>query len=48
MVADFVNMGYEALPKTVSRLKMAAELDKSVPEALQLISEFKWLPISNM
>ena len=25
MPADFENMGYEAVPKTVSRIKMAAE-----------------------
>ena len=25
MAADFENMGFEAVPKTVSRMKMAAE-----------------------
>ena len=41
MAADFENVGYEALPKTVSRIKMAAESDQRVPEALRPITEIK-------
>ena len=41
MAADFQNMGYEAVTKTVSRIKMAAESDKRVPEALRPITEIK-------
>ena len=35
MAADFENMGYEAVTKTVSGIKMAAESDKRVLEALR-------------
>ena len=41
MAADFENMGYEAVPKTASRLKMVAVSDKRVPEALRPIPELK-------
>ena len=34
-------MSYEALPKTVPRVKIAAEPDLRVPEALLPISELK-------
>ena len=36
MAADFENMGYEALTKTVSRLKMAAKFDLKVPKLQDL------------
>ena len=32
MAADFENMGYEAVPKTVSRIKMAAESELRSPK----------------
>ena len=41
MAADFENIGYEAIPKTVSRIKMAALSDERVPETLQPIPELK-------
>ena len=41
MAADFENMGYEALTKTVSRLKMTAKFELKVPEAPRPISELK-------
>ena len=41
MAADFANMGYEVVTKTVSRIKMAAESDLRVPEGLRHIPELK-------
>ena len=41
MAADFENMDYEAVTKTVSRIKIAAESDLRVPEALRSITELK-------
>ena len=41
MAADFQNMGHEAVTKTFSRIKMAAESDKRVPEALRPIADIK-------
>ena len=41
MAADFENMGYEAVPKTASRIKMAAESEKRVPEALRPMPKLK-------
>ena len=41
MAADFENMGYEAVPKIVSGIKMAAESDNRVPEALRTIPKLK-------
>ena len=41
MSADLENMGYKALSKIVSWIKMAAGLDKRVPEALRPIGELK-------
>ena len=41
MAADFKNMGYETVPKTVPWIKMAAVLDERVSEAPQPIVEFK-------
>ena len=41
MATDFENMGYEAVPKTISRIKMAAKPDYRVPETLRPISELK-------
>ena len=41
MAADFENMGYEAVTKTISRIKMAAESDLRVPEAVRPITEIK-------
>ena len=48
MAADFKNIGYDALTKTISRIKMAAEADYRVPEALRPITEIKWPPISKI
>ena len=45
MAADFENMGYEAIPKTVSRIKIAAVLDLRVPEAVRPIAELKMADI---
>ena len=41
MAADFQNMSYEAVTKTVSRIKMAAKFGERVPEALRPIPELK-------
>ena len=41
MAAGFENMGYEAVTKTVSRIKMATESEKRVPEVLRSITELK-------
>ena len=41
MAADFENMGYEAVTKTISRIKMAAESDLRVPEYPRPITEIK-------
>ena len=41
MAGDFENMGYEAVPKIVSGIKMAAESDNRVPEALRTIPKLK-------
>ena len=41
MAADFENMGYEAVTKTISRIKMAAESDERLPEAPRPITEIK-------
>ena len=41
MAADFENMGYEVVPKTVCRMKMAAESDERVLEVLRPITEIK-------
>ena len=41
MATDLENLRYEAVPKTVSRIKMAAESDYRVPEALRPIPELK-------
>ena len=41
MATDFENMGYEAVPKTVSRKKMADESEELIPEGLRPIAEFK-------
>ena len=41
MAADFENMGYEAVPKIVSRIKKTAESDYRVPEALRPIPKLK-------
>ena len=41
MADDFENMGYGAVPKIVSRIKMAAESDYMVPEALRTIPKLK-------
>ena len=41
MTADFENMGNEALTKTISRIKMAAESDYRVSETLRSIPELK-------
>ena len=41
MATDFENMGYEAVPKTVSRIKMADESEELIPECLRPISELK-------
>ena len=41
MAGDFENMGYEAVPKIVSVIKMAAESDNKVPEALRTIPKVK-------
>ena len=38
MAADFENMGYEVVTKTVSRIKMTAESYYRVPEALRPVS----------
>ena len=43
MAANFQNMGYEAVRKTVSWIKMAAGIDKRVPEALRPIAELKMM-----
>ena len=48
MAADFENMGYDALTKTISRIKMAAESDYRVLEALRPITEIKCSPISKI
>ena len=48
MAADCENMGYEALTKTISRIKMAAESDERVPEAPRPIIEIKCPPISKI
>ena len=39
MAADFENMGYEAVPKSIPRIKMTAEPDLRVSEAQQPTSE---------
>ena len=41
MAADFENMVYEAVTKTISRIKMAGESDSRVPEAQRPITEIK-------
>ena len=41
MAADFEYMGYEAVPKTFPRIKMAAESKYSVPVAIRLITVLK-------
>ena len=41
MAADFENIGYEAVPKTVSWIKMAAQSDLRVPKALRPIPDLK-------
>ena len=41
MAVDIENVGYEAVTKTVSRRKMAAESDYMVREALRPIPELK-------
>ena len=41
MAVDFENMGYEAVPKTVSRIKMADESEERIPEGLRPITELK-------
>ena len=41
MATDFENMGYEAVPKTVSRIKMADESEELIPEGLRPIAELK-------
>ena len=41
MAVDFENMGYEAVPKTVSRIKMADESEEWIPEGLRPITELK-------
>ena len=41
MAGDFENMGYEAVPKIVSGIKIAAESDNRVPEALRTIPKLK-------
>ena len=41
MATDFENMDYETVMKVVSGIKMAAEFDKRVPEALRPIPELK-------
>ena len=38
---DFENIGCEAVPKTVSRIKIAAESESRVPEALRPINKIK-------
>ena len=41
MATDFENIGYEAVPKTVSRIKMADESEELIPEGLRPIAELK-------
>ena len=41
MAADFENMSYEAIPKSISRIKMAAQSDLRVPKALRPIPDLK-------
>ena len=41
MSADLENMGYKAVSKIVSWIKMAAGLDKKVPQALRTIVKLK-------
>ena len=41
MDANFKNIGYEAVPKTVSRIKMADESEERILEGLGPITEFK-------
>ena len=41
MATDFENMDYEAVPKSFRRIKMAAELDYWVHEAVRPNIEFK-------
>ena len=41
MATDFENMGYEAVPKTVSGIKMADESEELIPEGLRPIAELK-------
>ena len=41
MTGDFENMGYKAVPKRVCRIKMAAESDYRVAEALRTIPKLK-------
>ena len=41
MATDFENLGNEAVPKTFSRIKMSAESEERVPEALRPILEIK-------
>ena len=41
MVADFEIMSYETETKTISRIKMAAESDNRIPEALRTIPKLK-------
>ena len=41
MAANFENMGYEAVTKTVFRIKTVAKSELMVPEALRPIPELK-------
>ena len=41
MAADFENMGYGAVPKTIPRIKMAAKLNLRVAKALRPSSVLK-------
>ena len=41
MATDFENVGYEAVPKTVSRIKIADESEELIPEGLRPIAELK-------
>ena len=41
MAADIEYMAYEAVTKTISRIKMAAQSDEGIPEAVRPITKIK-------